>query len=131
MYLTQVVQSRKFPVPLVAGREALLRVFPTAVRATSAEIPPVRVRLYLDGTEMLVTDVAAKPVPVPTEVVEGGWSGSVNVGISRDLVRPGMELVVEIDPEGTLNPGWVWRRGSPTRVAWRSTSARCRCSISR
>lgn len=29
-YLTQAVQSRDFPVPLVAGEKALLRVFPTA-----------------------------------------------------------------------------------------------------
>ena len=34
-YLTQAVQSREFPVPLVAGEKALLRVFPTAGAATS------------------------------------------------------------------------------------------------
>lgn len=104
VYLTQVVQSLKFPVPLVAGREALVRVFPTAVRATSAHIPLVRIRLYLDGTEMLVRDVAAKAVPIPTQVVEGDWSGSVNVEVSGQLVQPGMEVVVEVDPDGTLDP---------------------------
>ena len=41
-YLTQAVQSLEFPVPLVAGAKALLRVFPTAARTTSAGIPPVR-----------------------------------------------------------------------------------------
>ena len=34
-YLTQAVQSRKFPVPLVAGEKALLRVFVTAKQATT------------------------------------------------------------------------------------------------
>ena len=40
-YLTQAVQSRDFPVPLVAGEKALLRVFPTARQATGVGIPPV------------------------------------------------------------------------------------------
>ena len=55
-YLTQAVQSREFPVPLVAGEEALLRVFVIARDSTSEGIPPVRARFYLDGEE---THVAA------------------------------------------------------------------------
>ncbi len=43
-YLTQPVQSREFPVPLVAGEKALLRVLPTARQATNAGIPAVRAR---------------------------------------------------------------------------------------
>ena len=38
-YLIQAVQSREWPVPLVAGEEALLRVFVTAPRPTTATIP--------------------------------------------------------------------------------------------
>ena len=48
-YLTQAVQSRRAAVPLVAGRDALLRVFVTADRGTGAGLPPVRVRLHLGG----------------------------------------------------------------------------------
>ena len=38
-YLTQAVQSREFPIPLVASERALLRVFPTARQTTSKGIP--------------------------------------------------------------------------------------------
>ena len=39
-YLTQAVQSSRFPVPLVAGEKALLRVFVTAGRANNDEHSP-------------------------------------------------------------------------------------------
>ena len=39
-YLVQAVQSRTYPVPLVAGETALLRVFVTAQQPTSEGIPP-------------------------------------------------------------------------------------------
>ena len=39
-YLTQAVQSREFPVPLVAGERALLRTFVTANQATTEGMPP-------------------------------------------------------------------------------------------
>ena len=54
---------------------------------------------------MLVSDIPGKAVSIPTEVVDGDWSRSVNMEVSGELVRPGMELVIEIDPNGTLNPG--------------------------
>ena len=41
-YLTQAVQSREYPVPLVAGEKALLRVFVTAARHTTAGIPSMK-----------------------------------------------------------------------------------------
>ena len=56
-YLTQTVQSREFPVPLVAAEAALLRVFVTAQRTTSQGIPPVRARFYLDGAETHFVDI--------------------------------------------------------------------------
>ena len=103
-YLTQAVQSREFPVPLIAGEGALLRVFPTARRANDAGIPASRVRLYLDGREAHVETVAGKSSPIPTEVTEGDLSASVNLEIDGSLVRPGLEVVIEVDPDGTLAP---------------------------
>ena len=41
-YLIQAVQSALYPVPLVAGEDALLRVFPISPRRTDAPIPPAR-----------------------------------------------------------------------------------------
>ena len=101
-YLTQAVQSREYPVPLVAGEKALLRVFVTAAHATEAGIPPVRARFYVNGTETHVAEIAAKTTPIPTEVVEGDLSSSANVEIPGEIVHPGLEMVIEIDPGSTL-----------------------------
>ena len=102
-YLTQAVQSREFPVPLVAGERALLRVFPTARQATSTGIPAIRARFYLDGRETHVEDIPGKSASIPTEVDESSLSKSANAEIPGDVVQPGLEMVIEIDPEGTLD----------------------------
>ena len=105
-YLTQAVQSRKYPVPLVAGEKALLRVFVTAASPTTAGIPPVRARFYLDGAEIHVADIPARAASIPTEIHEGDLSRSANAEIPGGIVQPGLEMVVEIDPAGTLDdPG--------------------------
>ena len=106
-YLTQAVQSRQYPVPLVAGEKALLRVFVTAGSPTTAGIPPVRARFYMDGTTIHVTDIPAGTASIPTEVYEGDLSRSSNAEIPGEIIRPGLEMVVEIDPEGTLDSGLV------------------------
>ena len=104
-YLTQAVQSREFPVPLVAGERALLRVFPTARQATSAGIPLVRARFYVRGQETHVQDIPGKSDLIPTEVDEGDLSRSANAEIPAWVIQPGLEIVVEVDPDGTLDPG--------------------------
>jgi len=101
-YLVQAAQSRVFPVPLVAERKALLRVFVTAHNATDEGIPPVRARFYVDGEETHVEDMAAKSTPIPNEVDEGSLAKSANAEIPADVIEPGLEMVVEVDPEGTL-----------------------------
>lgn len=104
-YLTQAVQSREYPVPLVAGEEALLRVFITAASPTTATLPPVRARFFLHGAERHVVNVAATNTRIPTEVREADLGGSANAEVPADIVQPGLEMVVEIDPDGTLAPG--------------------------
>ena len=113
-YLIQAAQSRElFPVPLVAGEQALLRVFVTATRATTETMPPVRARFYLDGTERHVADIPGNSLSaIPTDVAEGDLSKSANAEIPGDIVRPGLEMVVEIDPDGTLDPSL----GVPERI---------------
>ena len=100
-YLVQAVQSREWPVPLVAGKRALLRVFPTARLATDATMPAVRARLYRAGTEVQI-EIPGKSTPIPTEVDESSLSNSANVEIPDYLIWPGLEMVIEIDPYGTL-----------------------------
>ncbi len=103
-YLTQAVQSREFPVPLVAGEKALLRVFPTARQATSVDIPAVRARFFVNGRETHVKDIPGKPTPVPTAVDESSLSKSANAEIPAEVIEPGLEMVLEVDPDGTLDP---------------------------
>ena len=103
-YLTQAVQSREFPVPLVAGEKALLRVFPTASRSGGVGLPDVRARFYQNGRETHVADIRGASVPIPTEVDEGSLDKSVNAEIPGHVIQPGLEMVIEVDPEGTLDP---------------------------
>ena len=103
-YLTQAVQSLDFPVPLVADEDALLRVFVTAENAGSERIPPVRAKFYLGGTEARVLNIPQGTHPIPAEIIEGDLNASANANIPAELVQPGLEVVIEIDPEGTLDP---------------------------
>ena len=105
VYLTQAVQSFEFPVPLVADRPALLRVFLTATDGEAAgSFPPVRARFYLEDAEIHTVDIPASAGAVPSRVEEGRLDASANVAIPAEVVQPGLELVVEVDPENTLGP---------------------------
>lgn len=103
-YLTQAVQSREFPVPLVAGEPALLRVFVTAEQATDVALPPVRATFYRDGAVTYEVDIPARPDPIPAAIDESSLSKSVNAEIPGWVIQPGLEAVIEPDPEGTLDP---------------------------
>ena len=103
-YLAQAVQSREFPVPLVAGKPALLRVFVTVEQATDATMPPVRATFYRDGAATYELDIPAKQDPIPAEIDESALSKSVNAEIPGWVIQPGLEVVIEPDPEGTLDP---------------------------
>jgi len=112
-YLSQAVQSIRFPVPLVAGKEALLRVFVTAARANNEDIPDVRASFFQGGTLTHITDIPGKPGPVPTTPDEGSLAKSANAIIPGEIMRPGLEMVIEIDPDGTLDPGLGVNRRIP------------------
>ena len=103
-YLTQAIQSQEFPVPMVAGERALLRVFLTSNTANGVDIPPVRARFYRNGRETHVEDIPGKSVPIPTAIVEGDLSSSSNARVPGHVIQPGLEMVIEVDPEGTLDP---------------------------
>ena len=103
-YLVQAVQSQQFPVPLVAGEKALLRVFVTGRQATSAGIPQVRASFYIDGTETYVEEIPGTSTPIPAEVDESSLMSSANAEIPGHVLQPGLEMVIEVDPEGTLDP---------------------------
>ena len=104
VYLTQAVQSFEFPAPLVANVPALLRVFLTAPDGEAIGFPPVRARFYLEEAEVHKVDIPASAVTIPSQVSEGRLDASANAAIPAEVVQPGLELVVEVDPEDTLGP---------------------------
>ncbi len=103
--LTQAVQSHAYPVPLVAGRRALLRVFVLATSRTTAVIPPIRARFFIDGREVYVGDIPAGSRPIPTELQQRNLSLSGNLEVPGSAVQPGLEVVIEVDPDRTLASG--------------------------
>ena len=103
-YLTQAVQSLEHPVPLVAGEDALLRVFVTSATDTDADIPLVRATFYEGGAEVHTVDIQSQETPIPTEVYEGDLSTSANARIPGQVLTSGLEVVIEIDPEGVSDP---------------------------
>ena len=102
-YLTQAVQSLDFPVALVAGEDALLRVFVTSRNAAGASIPDMRATFFEDGREIHVAEVPGGTAPIPAEIDEGNLDASANVTIPGPVLVPGLEMVVEVDPGGTLD----------------------------
>jgi len=103
-HVTQAVQSLDHPVPLVAGEEGLLRVFVTAANPGGATLPPVVARFYLNGVEAYVVEMAPTSVPIPAEITEGSLAATANAPVPGEVVQPGLEMVIEVDPEGALDP---------------------------
>ncbi|MYA64704.1 MAG: hypothetical protein F4Y21_08655 [Gemmatimonadetes bacterium] len=102
VYLTQAVQSIDHPVPLVAGDSALLRVFVTANSSTNEPLPEVRARFYLAGSLTHTANAARGTASIPTTVDEGRLDKSVNIVVPASVIRPGLEMVVDVDPDGEV-----------------------------
>ena len=102
-YLIQSTQSVEYPVPLVAGRSALLRVFVVSDQETTENIPPVRATFFVNGTEVHAVDIPAGASPIPTELQVGVISLSANALIPAEVIQPGLEMVVEVDPNKTVD----------------------------
>ena len=111
-YLTQAVQSQDFPVSLVAGQPALLRVFVASEHAVGEMMPEVRATLYVNDVEVHEAVIPGGQAAIPTAVDEGSLASSANADIPGEVIRPGLEMVIEVDPNGTLDPGL----GIPARI---------------
>ncbi len=102
VYLTQATQSLSHPVPLVAGEDALLRVFLSAANQDDADMPPVRAKFYQDGSVIHEMETRAEEAKIPSQYNEGSLSASANAIVPGSVIVPGLELVIEIDPDSTL-----------------------------
>jgi hypothetical protein len=101
-YITQSVQTFDNSVPLVAGRNGLLRVFVKASGANTAQ-PAVRVRFYnSSGTLVNTTTIQAPSASVPDTQDEGTLGSSWNQTLTGSFLQPGLRLLVDVDPGNTI-----------------------------
>ena len=103
VYLTQSVQTPSRDVRLVANRDALLRAFVTAEEPRGFFEPDVvAVFTRPDGGEVHRVVMTRDANQIPAQAHEGDLELSYNAVIPGDVVVPGVEMVVEVDPEGML-----------------------------
>ena len=102
-YLTQPVQNRNADVPVMAGRDATLRVFVVADSLNYFD-SEVRATFYRNGEVVHTADMSAGGGHgIPLEFDEGRLETSHNALIPGEVLAPGLELVVELDPDGELS----------------------------
>ena len=97
--ITQSVQSYDDTVPLIANRDAYLRVFVRADQANTAA-PAVRVRLYqgANPTPIATYNLSAPSASVPTVMDQGSLNSSWNQLIPGAQVTTGLRILAEVDP---------------------------------
>ncbi len=101
-YLVQSVQEPRRRVSLVANREALLRVFLTADEPRGFFEPEV-VATFMQGEQTLHRAVMTRSNDrIPAAPEEGRLGQSWNAVIPATAIVPGVTMVVEADPAGTL-----------------------------
>ncbi len=102
VYLTQAIQRPEGDVPLLSGREALLRVFLVGDQANAFFEPEVVATLTREGEE--VHRVAMRRVEdrLATFADEGDLRMSYNAVIAADHMVAGTELVVVADSAETV-----------------------------
>jgi hypothetical protein len=104
VYITQAVQSYSGDVPLVAGRDGLVRVFVKASTTNSAQ-PQVRVRLY-NGAGLLHTLTLNSPTPaVPTVTDDATLNSAWHAVVAGAYIQPGLRVLADVDPSNSVNEG--------------------------
>ena len=83
---------------MVAGRDGLLRVLVRA-RSENAHSADVAVRFFHDGVLVRSETLERASEAVPTAASDADLAQSWNMLVSGDLIRPGLSIVVEADPE--------------------------------
>ncbi len=106
VYLIQSAQNLQGDVPLIAGVTALLRVFVSSEPASFYQ-PRGRATFFQDGTEVHTALLLPGSYLIPDGIVESRLDRSFNAVVPGSILQPGLELVVELDVEGTtpLAPG--------------------------
>ncbi len=101
MSLVQSVQKLDNSVPLITGRDGVLRVYAIASGGNSAT-PRVRVRLYQSGALVSTLTATAGGTSVPTALNEASATASWNVAIPGAVVQPGLSILADVDPDNVV-----------------------------
>jgi hypothetical protein len=97
--LIQVQQRADGSIPMVAGRDAYLRVFVTADPAYDAGLS-VRAQFFYAGASVFDQTVSAARPQVPaTGAGDGNWQQSWNFLLPGEILRPGISMRIETDPQ--------------------------------
>ena len=104
VYLVQSVQTYGRSVPLVADRDALLRVFVTANQVNTA-MPDVDVTLYSGAEVVAELTIPAPGLTTPLAPDEATLNSSWNVILDRSLIRPNLSIVARVDAENLVSEG--------------------------
>ena len=117
-HLTQATQNLSGGVPLIAGRQALLRVFGIVDERYALEHEG-RVTFFVRGQEVHSASLETPASSIPLDVDEGRLGQSFNARIPGHVLQPGLEMVVELDPDGALplKPGSSSRFPASGRLA--------------
>jgi hypothetical protein len=100
-HLTQATQDYAGTIPIVAGRDAILRVFARASQ-TNAARAAVRARVYHGTTLKALYQTFAGAARTPTAIVPNDVQGSWNFRVPGALVQPGMRVLVDVDPGNSI-----------------------------
>lgn len=110
-YLTQSIQRFDGSIPIVADRAAFLRVFLVSDETNHLQ-PPVRATFYEGASVIHQVEIHNTSGSIPLSVDEGIPGRSWNVMIPGSVLRPGVSMVIEADPMGTVS----LKAGSTTRI---------------
>ena len=102
VYLTQSIQTPAGQVRLVAGRDALLRAFLTAQEPRGYFEPEVEAVFEVAGDELHRVVMTRDDNQIPAEADEGDLAQSYNAVIPAEVVAPGVQMAVQVDPDSTL-----------------------------
>jgi hypothetical protein len=100
-YITQSVQRSDGSIPLVAGRDGLLRVLARG-NAVSNAMPTVRARFYHNGSLVETRTIAAPSATLPVSHDERTLNSTWNVAVPGSLIQPGMALLIDVDPDDEI-----------------------------
>ena len=101
VHLTQASQDLSGRVPLIAGRDALLRVFATADERYAVGHEG-RATFFVRGREVHSAPLEPPTSGIPVDLEEGRLAHSFNARIPGRVLQPGLEIAVELDPDGVL-----------------------------